>query len=77
MGFTPERTAQRPSFAYFPFGDEPHHCIGNTFALPETLLAVATIESRYQLRLGDAQVVPDLLPALPAKGVVIAIHTRK
>ncbi|GAC1394118.1 MAG: hypothetical protein PVS3B3_36500 [Ktedonobacteraceae bacterium] len=49
MGFTPERIAQRPGFAYFPFGGGPHLCVGNTFALTEILLAVATIESRHQL----------------------------
>src|SRR5262249_27937488 len=46
--FHPERwegdLAQRlPRYAYFPFGGGPRLCIGNTFALMETVLVLATI----------------------------------
>lgn len=54
-----------------------HLCIGNTFALTEILLC-ATIESRYQLLLGDGHIVVlDLRPALYAKSVFLTIHTHK
>lgn len=49
--FTPERSANRPPFAYLPFGGGPRLCIGNTFALTEAQLILATIAQRYQLRL--------------------------
>jgi cytochrome P450 len=48
--FTPERSAGRPRFAYIPFGGGPRQCIGNTFALAEAQLVLATIAQRYRLR---------------------------
>lgn len=49
--FTPEHSAGRPHFAYFPFGGGPRMCIGNNFALMEMQLILATIAQRYKLRL--------------------------
>lgn len=49
--FTPERSAGRPHYAYFPFGGGPRMCIGNNFALMEMQLILATIAQRYKLRL--------------------------
>jgi cytochrome P450 len=48
--FTPERSAGRPRFAYVPFGGGPRQCIGNTFALTEAQLILATVAQRYRLR---------------------------
>ena len=48
--FTPERSAGRPHFAYMPFGGGPRQCIGNTFALTEAQLVLATLAQRYRLR---------------------------
>jgi cytochrome P450 len=45
--FTPERSADRPPFAYFPFGGGPRLCIGNQFALIEAQLLLATVAQRY------------------------------
>jgi cytochrome P450 len=49
--FTPERSAGRPRYAYFPFGGGPRMCIGNNFALMEAQLILATIAQRYRLDL--------------------------
>lgn len=49
--FTPERSAGRPRFAYFPFGGGPRLCIGNNFAMLEAQLLLATIAQRYRLNL--------------------------
>ncbi|CAP13232.1 cytochrome P450 [Halobacterium salinarum] len=46
----PERRADRPRFAYFPFGGGPRHCIGKQLALLEAKLIVATVASDYRLR---------------------------
>ena len=52
--FTPERSARRPKYAYFPFGGGPRACIGSQFALTEAALILCTLAQRYRLRL-----VPD------------------
>ena len=36
--FTPERQAERPKFAYFPFGGGPRVCIGEQFAWMEGII---------------------------------------
>jgi cytochrome P450 len=60
--FRPERwldgLAQRlPRFAYFPFGGGPRQCIGNSFALLEAALVLATIAQRYHLALVPGQTI--------------------
>jgi enediyne biosynthesis protein E7 len=69
--FTPERSAGRPHFAYIPFGGGPRQCIGNTFALTEAQLVLATVAQRYRLR-GDpaSPVKPHALITLRPQGVL-------
>lgn len=60
--FEPERWAdglakRLPRFAYFPFGGGPRICLGNTFALMEATLILATIASRFRLRLVPGETV--------------------
>jgi len=63
--FTPERSAGRPPFAYFPFGGGPRMCIGNNFALMEMQLILATVAQRYKLRLVPGHTVePEALLSL-------------
>lgn len=70
--FSAERAADRPRFAYFPFGGGPRLCIGNQFALTEAQLILATILSRYQLRLApNAQVIPEPLVTLRPRGTLL------
>ena len=45
--FSPERSAARPRFAYFPFGGGARQCIGNRFALMEAQLVIATVAQRF------------------------------
>jgi cytochrome P450 len=54
--FRPERWTDEfhkklPKFAYFPFGGGPRLCIGNTFAMMEMALVLATIGQRYRFAL--------------------------
>ena len=53
--FTPEGTAECLRYAYFPFEGGPRQCIGNTFALMESQLVLATAAQKYSL---------DLVPSL-------------
>jgi cytochrome P450 len=54
--FDPDRWAndfakKLPRFAYFPFGGGPRLCIGNSFAIMEANLLLATIAQRFRLEL--------------------------
>jgi cytochrome P450 len=60
--FRPDRwadgLAQRlPKYAYFPFGGGPRICIGNTFAMQEAVLLLATIAPRFRFTLASADPV--------------------
>jgi cytochrome P450 len=60
--FRPERwqdgLAKRlPKYAYFPFGGGPRVCIGNSFALMEATLVLATIVQRFHLDLAPGHPV--------------------
>ena len=71
--FTPQATAARPRFAYFPFGGGPHLCIGNTFALVEAQLIVACVAQRYRLALlpGQRIEVAPLVTLRPKYGMLM------
>jgi cytochrome P450 len=81
--FRPERFlagqgAARHKFAYFPFGGGPRVCIGNTFALLEGPLVLATILQRFRVELvPDQAVVPDPTFTLrPKYGVKVLLWPR-
>ena len=76
--FTPERSAGRPRFAYFPFGGGPRQCIGNAFAMMEAQLVLATVAQRYSLRLVPGhRVEPKVLVTLrPRYGLPMTLHPR-
>ena len=76
--FSPERAAGRLHFAYFPFGGGPRQCIGNTFALMEAQLILATVAQRYTLRLvSDHKVEPEVLLTIrPRHGLPMTLQQR-
>jgi cytochrome P450 len=49
--FLGKRAEEVPRFAYYPFSGGPRICIGNSFALMEAQLILATLSQRYQMRL--------------------------
>ncbi len=72
--FSPEAEKQIPRYAYLPFGGGPRVCIGNSFAMMEARLLLATLAQQYQLRLAPGQIVrPDPLITLRPKG---GLHMR-
>ena len=82
--FRPERwegdLAKRiPRFAYFPFGGGPRQCIGNSFALMEAALILATVAQRYRLRLVPNHPVIPLasITLRPRHGVRVTLESRQ
>jgi cytochrome P450 len=81
--FRPERwedgLAKRlPKYAYYPFGGGPRVCIGNTFALMEAAILLATVGQRYRFTMTDDAVI-DVNPQitlLPAYGVPSILKMR-
>jgi cytochrome P450 len=55
----PERAQKLPRFAYFPFGGGPRQCIGNSFAMMEAAILLASIAQRFRLRAtSNDEIVP-------------------
>lgn len=72
--FTAEAKAARPKFAYFPFGGGGRQCIGESFALMEATLALATIAQRWRLALVPGQIIqPQPKITLRPKGGIRAV----
>jgi len=68
-----------PKFAYFPFGGGPRQCIGNTFALMEATLILATIARKFRLRLVAGHPVVPLasITLRPRHGVRVTLESRE
>jgi cytochrome P450 len=81
--FRPERwqgdlLKRLPRFAYFPFGGGARQCIGNTFALMEAALVLATIAQKFRLRLVAGHPVVPLasITLRPRHGVRVMLEQR-
>jgi cytochrome P450 len=81
--FRPERwldgLAQRlPRFAYYPFGGGPRQCIGNTFALTEGALLLATVAQRYTLALVSGETISPVPTSTlrPARPIMMQVSVR-
>ena len=76
--FAPERAAERPRFAYIPFGAGPRICIGAAFAMTEAILILATIAQRYRLRLKPGHPIEPqgLITLRPRYGMQMILERR-
>ena len=67
--FAPERMKERPRHAYLPFGHGPRTCIGNTFAVMETVIVVSMLARDLTFELAPARpVAPEPLTTLRPRG---------
>jgi cytochrome P450 len=81
--FRPERwldgLAKRiPKYAYYPFGGGPRVCIGNTFALMEAAILLATVGQRYRFTLDPGAVIDTnpQITLLPKFGIPATLELR-
>jgi len=84
LEFRPERwenglARQLPRFAYFPFGGGPRQCIGNTFALMEASVVLATIGQKFRFVLAPGHKVTPLasITLRPKTGIQVTLAARK
>ena len=84
LEFRPERwenglAKQLPRFAYFPFGGGPRQCIGNTFALMEASVVLATIGQKFRFQLVPSNQVTPLasITLRPKNGIQVTLRGRK
>ena len=76
--FTRARSVGRARGSYFPFGDGPRKCPGETFALAEVSAAIAVMCQRFVLRLKRRHPI-ELEPSFtlrPRQGLLMRIETR-
>lgn len=67
---------ERHPLACLPFGDGAHQCVGQAFFAMESVLVLATVLSRYDVRpTGDPR--PRLAVALPPDGRVTLTMTPR
>ena len=69
---------QLPRFAYFPFGGGQRRCIGDTFAIMEATLILATIAGKYRLEMHEGQTV-SFWPSItlrPRHGMQMKVRSR-
>lgn len=77
--WTPEMEKGLPKYAYMPFGGGPRICIGNSFAMMEAHLILATMAQRYRLLLvAGTAVQPEAhITMSPAGGLPMIIESRQ
>lgn len=77
--FAPEQVAARPRFAYFPFGGGARQCIGNHFAMMESMIIIPTIAQCYRLRLVPDHPVEEhaLVTLRPRYGILTRLERRR
>ncbi|MHB1959027.1 MAG: cytochrome P450 [Acidobacteriaceae bacterium] len=61
--FTPEQKAERPRFAYFPFGGGSRQCMGEAFAWMEGVLILATLAQQWRFHMVPGQKI-DVQPKI-------------
>jgi cytochrome P450 len=75
----PEAVAERPKFAYFPFGGGPRLCIGESFAWTEGVLLLAALARRWRMSLvpGHPVALQPRVTLRPKHGMRMRLHRRE
>lgn len=80
LAFRPERwlqAAERPRFAYFPFGGGPRICVGNHFAMMEAAIVLATwLRRRKPVSAGQPPILVPAVTLRPREGLPLRLEAR-
>jgi cytochrome P450 len=76
--WTDELTKRLPRYAYFPFGGGARICIGSSFAMMQTMLVLATVAQKFQMKpVAGNQTLPNpSLTLRPQGGVRVMLSQR-
>ena len=77
--WSPEAKAARPQYSFFPFGGGPRRCLGETFAVVEGVLLLATLARRWRLRLAHEGPPVEMQPLhmlRPRRGIHMRLERR-
>ncbi|WP_225732000.1 MULTISPECIES: cytochrome P450 [unclassified Nocardia] len=76
--FDPTVAADRPKYAYFPFGGGQRKCIGHAMALMQMQLTLAMIVSRFRITAvpGHSAELSTYVTLRPENGVVLRVEPR-
>jgi cytochrome P450 len=77
--FSPEREKDIPRYAYLPFAAGPRVCIGNSFAMMEARLIVATVLQHFTPTLVPGQNITaeQILTIRPRNGLQMRVEGRE
>lgn len=76
--WNPKNLKKSPRFSFFPFGGGPRSCIGQSYALQEAMLILATLAQHWRMRLAPGHRV-ELLPLInlrPKFGMRMVLERR-
>jgi cytochrome P450 len=73
--FSDENAKHIKKYAYFPFGGGPRLCIGNSFAMMEMQLVIATLAQRFKFRRTEhSEIIKDpLITMRPKDGIKMKV----
>jgi cytochrome P450 len=67
--FDPSRTANRPGYAYIPFGAGPRFCVGNHLGMMEAVFVISSVVRQLRLAtMPGYRVVPEPMLSLRVRG---------
>jgi cytochrome P450 len=74
--FRPDRQADRPRYAYIPFGAGPRFCVGNNLGMMEAAFVLAMVMRELRLEaVPDRPVVPEAMLSLRVRGgLYLTVH---
>jgi cytochrome P450 len=77
--FAPEQENAHHKYQYIPFGGGEHICIGNSYAMLEAALVLATLARRFHLQLPAHHSVREraLVTLMPDQGLPMMIEQRQ